>query len=261
MSRFTLLSLAAIALLACSTQSEPEVVQSAIGGTIETPTIAWAAKPGPPVISNAPFTIESAPAATDDAIARVTDSPIDTKNFPVPVEDLTDGEGDPLLEIEVRPGESLVLIADWSGLTVEDIADANGIRSGATLYPGQLLEMGIDSETFAAMQDARERFEDTRLDRYLERRGSLVGVTTHTVGTGETAWQIGREHGELPLWVVASFNRGQDLDRLRIGQELSLPMLGDTVAWDDEPTEEPGEVQEPVGSPENRADSEVSTIP
>ena len=49
------------------------------------------------------------------------------------------------------------------------------------------------------------------------------------VGTGETAWNIARS-GDMPLWVLAWFNQDKDLDRLSIGDELYLPVLGDTIA-------------------------------
>ena len=115
------------------------------------------------------------------------------------------------------------------------------------------------------MQDSRDAFEDARLDRYLARRGELVGVTTHTVGTGETAWQIAKDHGALPLWVLASFNRGQDLDRLRIGQEINLPMLGDDQAMDDEPlvaAEPAGDsAAAPAEGPVPASETGNSTIP
>ncbi|GEM_PF-2006355 len=260
MSKHALNALLALALVACSTDPAADVMVSDQGRAntaTSVPFIASSADVAAP-------TPEIGPAPAPETVAEI----VDTGLVAVPpgsVEDLVDGEGDPLLEIEVRAGESLVLLAGWSGLSVEVIASDNGIRTGATLYPGQLLELNVDSETFAAMQDSRDNFEDVRLDRYLARRGTLVGVTTHTVGTGETAWQIGRDHGELPLWVLASFNRDRNLDRLRIGQELNLPMLGDTVAMDDEPLIEGESVAEVApdspGIVENTSGGDNSTNP
>lgn len=248
MSRMPLMSLIALTLVACSGSAESEVSTSQLGRSASGPTPSWSAPPGEgdpaPMAVLAPSPVHGPEAPV--AFAGDGDGDGVSRSGTGSVEDLVDGEGDPLLEIEIRPGESLVLLSQWSGLSVEAIAEANGLRTGATLYPGQLLEVDLDVETFAAMQDTRDRFEDARLDRYLTRRGTLVGVTTHTVGTGETAWQIAREHGELPLWVVASFNRGRNLDRLRIGDELNLPMLGDTVVMDDAPFEEVVPVAEVV---------------
>lgn len=261
MSRTPLTALFALALIACTTDAEPSVVTVDGVRTHSRTSVSFDSPPGGVAVAPAPLV---GPAPAPEVVAGLSDTGLMVVP-PGSVEDLVDGEGDPLLEIEVRPGESLVLLARWSGLSVEAIADDNGIRTGGTLYPGQLLEVDIDTETFTAMQDARDRFEDARLDRYLTRRGTLVGVTSHTVGTGETAWQIGREHGELPLWVLASFNRDLNLDRLRIGQEINLPMLGDTVAMDDEPLEDAESVaevvSEPVEGPANPAEGDNSTKP
>ncbi len=237
MSRMTLLPALALILSACSVEESaaPAAVES-----VSPATSQWSAPPGEPEVVEASIHEPEVVVAPPVAEVEVASSE------PVPIEELIDGEGGQLLEIEVRPGESLVLLGSWSGLTAEAIAAENGIAVTATLYPGQLLELPVTSEVFDGMQSARDDFEDARLDRYLARRGGLLGVTSHTVGTGETAWQVARDHGELPLWVLASFNRGENLDVLRIGQELSLPMLGDSVAMDDEPLEEDEAVEEPT---------------
>ncbi len=253
----SLFSLIALALIACGDNSDAQV-RSDVRAKPAPQPIASRMAPAAPVRDPIPREeIQQAPTP------KVGETPDEEGFAASPPENIEEEEA--ILEIEVRPGESLVLIADWSGLTVEQIAEANGFHPAATLYPGQLLDLDVDIETFAEMQDARERSEDARLDRFLSRRGSLVGVTSHTVGTGETAWQIAREHGTLPLWVLASFNRGVNLDRLKIGQDLNLPMLGDSVVSHDEVLEDiEGVVEAPEASgsgSEVARDSKISTNP
>ena len=133
------------------------------------------------------------------------------------------------MAVLVRPGESLVLISRWSGLSVEAIASRNALEVSAPVYPGQslILEIGeYESEGFAT---ARQSFQDERLERYLDRHGGLVGVSPHVVETGETAWRVAKDN-DLPIWVLSAFNSEADLDRLGIGAKLYVPVVGSSVA-------------------------------
>ncbi len=132
-------------------------------------------------------------------------------------------------EVQVRPGESLVRLAGWTPMNAEDIAEYNGISVQGTLYPGETLRLPLTAEEVVDLERSRTSYQDARLERYLGKRGGLVGVDGHRVGTGETAWGIARAYGELPMWVVSAFNSSVDLDRLRIGDVIHLPVLGDTV--------------------------------
>ena len=161
-------------------------------------------------------------------------------------------------EVVIRPGESLVRLAGWTPMKAEEIAEYNGISVQGTLYPGEVLLLPLTEDEVVDLERSRSGYQDDRLERYLGKRGGLVGVDGHRVGTGETAWGIAREHGELPMWVVAAFNKELDLDRLSIGDTMHLPVLGDTVTLTsvDEPTEEegtePGDAIDPLveGEPE-----------
>jgi len=135
-----------------------------------------------------------------------------------------------LVEIEVRFGESLYDIARWSGLEMEDIEALNAIDLRDGIKGGQLLLLPLDSGAFATLQTRRAEFADSRVDRYLKRRGGLADVQTYRMRTGDTVWDVARENGRLPLWVVSAFNDDVDLDRVGIGADLRLPVPGDAVA-------------------------------
>ncbi|MFZ5480139.1 MAG: LysM peptidoglycan-binding domain-containing protein [Myxococcota bacterium] len=126
--------------------------------------------------------------------------------------------------VEVQPGETLVDLAGWAGLNAEDLAALNELDVKAPIHAGQLLRIpsGTDFEV------NRESALDARLARYFEAHEGLVGLTTRTVRTGDTAWAIAREEG-LPLWIVAAYNRPLHLSALGIGDVLYLPVLGDQL--------------------------------
>ena len=134
-----------------------------------------------------------------------------------------------LVEIEVRFGESLYDIARWSGLQMEDIEALNAIDLRDGLKGGQLLLLPLGKDDFAQLQSRRADFADSRVDRYMKRRGGLADVQTYRMRTGDTVWDVARENGRLPLWVVSAFNADVDLDRVGIGADLRLPVPGDSV--------------------------------
>ncbi|MEL6343884.1 MAG: LysM domain-containing protein [Myxococcota bacterium] len=136
----------------------------------------------------------------------------------------------PTVEIMVRDGENLALLASWAEMTVEEIAERNDLAVTGVIYPGQTLQLAIADEE--AFEDARAEATGGRLQRYLERRGGEISTIEHTVRTGETAWGIARDVVGVPMWVLALYNPSVDLDRLTIGQTLMAPQLGDTVADD-----------------------------
>jgi LysM repeat protein len=134
----------------------------------------------------------------------------------------------PSVAIVVRSGESLVLLADFAHVRAEDVADLNGIDVKDALVPGQALQVpATNAEDFTARRDT---WLAGKVERYLSRRGGVVGLADRRVGTGETAWFIAREQGRVPMWIVEYYNPDVDLDRLGIGDQLTLPVFADTVA-------------------------------
>lgn len=138
----------------------------------------------------------------------------------------------PVSSITVQDGESLALIAEWSGVVSEEIASLNDIDVSDALYPGQ--ELILPEQAAGSVETERVAFTEVRLSRYLDRRGGLAGMRTYRVQTGDTAWGIARQELGVPTWVLSHYNGGDSLDRLVIGQELLAPVLGDEVTADAE---------------------------
>jgi LysM repeat protein len=134
----------------------------------------------------------------------------------------------PTVSVTVRSGESLVLLADFAQVRAEDIADLNGFDVKDAIVPGQSLRVpAADGGDFTARRDT---WLAGKVERYLSRRGGVVGLADRRVGTGDTAWSIAREQGRVPMWIVEYYNPEVDLDRLGIGDQLTLPVFADTVA-------------------------------
>jgi hypothetical protein len=49
------------------------------------------------------------------------------------------------------------------------------------------------------------------------------------VRTGESAWSIAREQQGIPVWLLESYNPQVDLESLRPGDTLRVPIIADVV--------------------------------
>ena len=165
----------------------------------------------------------------------------------IDIEVVLDEEPEPVetFTASVRSGENLVLIADWAEVSVEDLLAVNeGLDPTEPLFPGQSLAIPLPEVEEHVFEANRQAFVDAKLERYMERRGGLVGVREHRVRTGDTAWGLASNEAEIPMWVLAEFNRDSDLERLSIGERISLPVLGDTVEVAEVLEEEPEPMEE-----------------
>jgi hypothetical protein len=153
-----------------------------------------------------------------------------------------------LVAIEVRHGETLIQLAEWTGVPAEEIAANSGMQVQSTIYAGQELWLPISEEKALELERTRNLYEDEHLDRWLARHGGLLAVSPVALGTRDTVWALARDSGGLPLWVVQAFNRGRDLDRLRIGDEIYMPVVGNMVTVAEATPDADGEIATVEGS-------------
>ncbi|MCP4805390.1 MAG: LysM peptidoglycan-binding domain-containing protein [Proteobacteria bacterium] len=227
------MTLIALSLLACSFSDSSEP-------TAEAPE---------PIEASEPAELEAIEITPSDQMASIDlEVLLDTD---APELEATDAPPAPeTFAVQVRSGENLVLIAGWGDVSVEDLVATNdGLDPADPVFPGQEIQLLGGEEESIAYTASRQAFVDAKLERYMNRRGGLVGVDEHRVETGDTAWGLASEVAEVPMWVLAEFNNNGDLDRLRIGDRVMLPVLGDTIELAEAPPEaigssEPGALEE-----------------
>jgi hypothetical protein len=166
--------------------------------------------------------MESSPTDT------VVELPLETSEPVATIE--SDTPAPPSVAIEVRSGESLVLLADLAHVRAEDVADLNSVDVKAALVPGQSLQVPVPEAEQTDFLARRDAWFAGKVERYVTRRGGVVGLQDRRVGTGDTAWSIARDEGRIPMWIVSFYNPDTNLDRLGIGDRLTVPVFGDTVA-------------------------------
>ncbi len=134
-------------------------------------------------------------------------------------------------EMQVRPNENLVLIAQWAEIPVDLLLDANPeLDAREPLYPGQTLVVPVANAT--PLEQGRAIWIQDRLDRFLASHGGVAGVEEVRVRSGDTAWGLAQDVA-VPMWVLAAYNQNLDLDGLRIGDRVRRPVLMDSVELQD----------------------------
>ncbi len=172
-----------------------------------------------------------------DAVALVDATPITevaplAADPPVVVPDIGDtAEVEPLYAFyELRHGETLAHFARWSGIPVEEIAEASGLDLAGDYSVGTAIRIPIHSvDTQLAVDERRETHRTRRVETYLASRGGTVGTDFFTVRTGDTAWSIARDAQGIPVWMLEAYNPSVDLDKLQPGQDLLVPVIADIV--------------------------------
>ncbi len=162
----------------------------------------------------------TAQAVSIEAVAPEEVGPAAERTLSPPVEH-------PAPRFALRRGESLAHFARWSGVPVEDVAEASGLEL-AGIYPVGT-EIFVPGADVAVIERERVLHEGKRLTDYLASRGGAIATEELRVRTGDSAWAIARDQVGVPVWVIEAYNPTVDLEALRPGQALEVPVLADIV--------------------------------
>ena len=132
-------------------------------------------------------------------------------------------------EFELRHGETLAHFARWSGLTVESVAENSQLSLDGAYPVGTKIVLPLSGDERSRLETARDDHHQRRVEGYLASRGGAQGSEFYTVRTGDNAWVIAKNRFGIPLWLLESYNPAVDLDALRPGQDLMVPIIDDVV--------------------------------
>jgi murein DD-endopeptidase MepM/ murein hydrolase activator NlpD len=110
--------------------------------------------------------------------------------------------------VRVQSGDTLYSIARANGVTVEDLATANGIGYPYAVRIGQSLRLPGAPRTVATPGPARQV--------------RSAGASTHSVAPGETLYGVARKYG-VNVSDLAAANGLTTASGIRIGQRLTIP--------------------------------------
>lgn len=187
-----------------------------------------------PVYSPAPSAL--VPPTPGDAVedAAMDEAPTepasDVTEVPVPTPVYaTENVGEPSVVYHLRRGETLDHFARWAELPVEVISEASQLPLDGSLAVGTAVRVPADHARRSRIELRRDAHHERRAEGYLASRGGSVGTEFYVVRTGDTAWEIAEQNGDLPVWLVETFNPSLDLEALRPGQAVMLPVTADMI--------------------------------
>jgi hypothetical protein len=166
-------------------------------------------------------------AETSDVVASLETPDPSVEEAPVdagPVEPAI-----PLTTYALRRGETLAHFARWAELPVEDIAETSELPLDGAYAVGTEIALSLTPELRAQVETRRDAHHRTRAERYLASRGATE-TEFYSVKTGDSAWTIANDRHGMPVWLLESLNPSADLERLRPGDALLVPVFTDIVA-------------------------------
>jgi len=119
--------------------------------------------------------------------------------------------------IQVRLGETLERLADWSGTTLEDLRRDNALNDGALIQPGQSLSVRLNEKRAKVFEVERERFAE-EVQKELEDKY----YTLHTLVAGESLWSLSQRY-KVDGKRLEDYNSDKDFRRLARGAKIRIP--------------------------------------
>jgi LysM repeat protein len=150
---------------------------------------------------------EATPEPTEGEGAEATPEPAEATEAPATEAPAASGEGCPAT-YTIQSGDTLFSIAQRCGLTVDQLASANGISNPNQLSVGQELSIPTGSGAAAGTSTGT---------------GATSGSgSVHVVQPGENLFRIALSYG-LTYQELANYNNITDPASIVVGQEIQIP--------------------------------------
>lgn len=130
------------------------------------------------------------------------------------------------LTIEVQALETLGHFADWLGIKTQRLRDINGLAFRTPVTVGQRIKLQIGNVDVTKFESKRIAYHRQQQDRYF-REHVITGVTEHVIKRGESIWILSLRQYKVPIWLFRQYNPELDLNKVRPGISVQLPILAD----------------------------------
>lgn len=184
-----------------------------------------------PMTAAAPSPPKPTPKKTPQPVAAASPAPSNAKSSgaePTPIPAITGvaaGLDTPGLTIKVQKGEYLSHYAAWAGISTAEILQANALTNPDLLHVGMTLRLPLsDNRVTSFYEKRRTHLHGKGLPAEEAAQKAQGEWTTHEVLAGETAWDIAVKKLGIPVARVEELNPQVDLNRLRPGMLLRIPV-------------------------------------
>ena len=165
--------------------------------------------------------IELAEAKTE----TVVDKGQETSNHLLPVSVRKDPDSNNLTGvIFVEVDETLGHYAEWSRISAQLIRKINGFRYGRFIRLNQKIKIPFSRVTPDVFFQKRSEYHKSVQEDFFENY-KVKETIEYTVKSGITVWEICNEIYDIPLWLLRRYNPKTDLEFLKKGEKLTIPIV------------------------------------
>jgi membrane-bound lytic murein transglycosylase D len=128
--------------------------------------------------------------------------------------------------IEVQPLETLGHFGDWLDIKTQRLRDLNGLAFRTPVAVGQRIRLDLGTVDAKVFEERRIAYHRAQQDSFF-RQHVITGATEHTIKRGESIWIIALRQYDVPLWLFRQYNPTLDLQNVRPGTRVQIPLLTD----------------------------------
>lgn len=126
--------------------------------------------------------------------------------------------------IEIQATETLSHVADWVGMSPDQIRDLNHMSRKRGLLLGQRLRLGFDKVSREDFTERRIAYHREVQDDFFS-RFRIVDTAEHRLRAGESIWDLALQKYKVPVWLLRQYNPDVDLNQVRPGTRLVVPRV------------------------------------
>jgi len=126
--------------------------------------------------------------------------------------------------IFVELDETLGHYAEWSRVSVQLIRKINGFKYGRFIRLNQKIKIPFSRVTPDVFFQKRSEYHKGIQEDFFENY-KVEKTIEYTVKRGITVWEICNEIYDIPLWLLKRYNPKTDLENLKKGEKLTIPMV------------------------------------
>jgi membrane-bound lytic murein transglycosylase D len=176
--------------------------------------------PATPAVDPAP----PAPRSRESVVPRPAQVPLLPAATPTTRTDTTDYGVEEGGWVVVRADETLGHLAEWSGVSLEELRVRNHLKKGLTVGLGRRIRLDLTHVGVERFVAARTAFHH-RLQEEFFAAHRIAGTERYTTRRGDSLWTLAQQHRELPLWLIAQYNPDVDFGAIQPGLQLTLPRI------------------------------------
>ncbi|MEW6502041.1 MAG: LysM peptidoglycan-binding domain-containing protein [Thermodesulfobacteriota bacterium] len=126
--------------------------------------------------------------------------------------------------IRVAAEETLGHYAGWLGVALPDLRRLNNLKGNQEIRTDQRVTIPLDGI-------GQERFEELRYEFHREMEEDFFAayrverVRRYQVKPGDNIWRLCQQEFDIPLWLVRKYNGELDLNNLKPGSQLVVPVV------------------------------------